>query len=192
MQRDFTSYYSLGFTPPNQEQDGRFRELTVTVGNGQFTVRHPKGYVAKSWRQELGERTAAAAVFGLESNPLDVRLEPGEESREGDRFLVPIMIKIPVGKIQLVHRDQHFNAQLTVLVLVSDSDGGLSQTHRVDLPIKIPDTRILETMGQLAAYPIELRMKKGRKRIAVGVRDHISGTESALSLEIEVGRGVHL
>lgn len=192
MQRDFTSYYSLGFTPPNQEQDGRFRELTVTVGNGQFTVRHPKGYVAKSWRQELGERTAAAAVFGLESNPLDVRLEPGEESREGDRFLVPIMIKIPVGKIQLVHRDQHFNAQLTVLVLVSDSDGGLSQTHRVDLPIKIPDTRILETMGQLAAYPIELRMKEGRKRIAVGVRDHISGTESALSLEIEVGRGVHL
>jgi hypothetical protein len=85
---------------------------------------------------------------------------------------------------------QDFNAQLTVLVLVSDEDGGLSQTHRVDLPIRVPDTRVLEVVEQLAAYRLELRMKKGRKRVAVGVRDHLSGTESAVNLEISVGRGV--
>lgn len=191
MKRDFSHYYSLGFAPPEGGK-GQLRDLTVKVTSGKFAVRHPKGFIDKNWRQELGERTAAAAVYGQESNPLDVRLDPGEESRDGRHFLVPIMIKIPVGQIQLVHEEEHFKAQVTLLVLVSDSEGGLSQTHRVDLPIKIPDTRVLEAMDQLAAYPLELRMKKGRKRIAIGVRDHISGTESAVNLEIEVGRGINL
>jgi VWFA-related protein len=190
MRRDFTNYYSLGFKPPDDKKDGLLRDLTVKVGDGEFTVRHPKGFVAKTWRQQLGERTAAAAVYSLESNPLGVELDPGVESRDGDRYVVPIMIKIPFDQIKLVHMGQDFNAQLTVLVLVSDEDGGLSQTHRVDLPIRVPDTRVLEVVEQLAAYRLELRMKKGRKRVAVGVRDHLSGTESAVNLEISVGRGV--
>jgi hypothetical protein len=189
MQQDFTNYYSLGFEPPEDGADGKLRDLQVKVGNGQFIVRYPRGFVAKSWRQKLGERTAAAAIYAQESNPLGVQVDPGVESPDGNRFLVPLMVKIPFEQIRLIHKDQHFNAQLTVLVLVSDADGGLSETHRVDLPIKIPDTRVLERMNQTAAYPVELRMQKGRKRIAVGVRDHLSGAESAINIELQVGRG---
>lgn len=192
VRRDFTHYYSLGFEPLGDSADQSLRKLTVEVGDGQFIVRHSKGYVVKNWRRNLQERTAAAAVYGLESNPLGVRLDPGEERPDGKRFVVPIMVKIPVERIRLVHEDGHFKAQVTVVALVSDSDGAPSETHRFDLPIEIPDSRVLEVLEQLAAYPINLRMTKGRKRIAVGVHDHLSGTESAVNLEIEVGRGVHL
>jgi hypothetical protein len=119
-----------------------------------------------------------------------VEVDPGVESRDGDRFLVPLMIKIPFERIKLVHRDSHFNAQLTVLLLVSDEAGGLSETHRVDIPVKIPDSRVLEVVEQKAAYPIDLRMKGGHKRIAIGVRDHLAETEAAITLDLEVGRGV--
>jgi VWFA-related protein len=187
--RDFSSYYSLGIAPPTGE-DGLLHDLEVEVLHPGLSVRHAKGYVAKNWRQRLGENAAAAAVYGYERNPLGVEVDPGVESRDGKRFLVPLMIKIPFERIKLVHRDSHFNAQLTVLVLVGDQTGGLSRTHRVDIPIKIPDSRVLEAIEQKAAYPLDLRMEGGRKRIAIGVRDHLAETEAAITLDIDVGRGV--
>ena len=189
MRRDFTNYYSLGFSPPEEEESGRFRDLAVKVRHEGLEVRHSKGYLSKNWRQRLGERATAAAIYDLESNPLDVRVDYGLELRDGDHFIVPIMVKIPFERIQLVHRDGHFNAQLTVLLMVSDRDKGLSETHRFDLPIKIPDTQMLYVINQTAAYPVDLRTNRGHKRIAIGVRDHVAGTEAAVSLELVVGRG---
>ena len=186
--RDFGSFYSLGYQPPRAGEDFRFHRIVVRVRDPQARVRHIKGYRAKSWRQRLGEKTAAAALFAFESNPLDVRLAPGEAIPEGDVFRVPIMVKIPFQQIRLVHQDEHYNAQLTVLVQVSDENDGLSTTRRFDLPIKIPSGRVLEVLPQLAAYPLELIIPKGPHRVAIGIRDHLAQTEATVMYDLVVAQ----
>ena len=99
------------------------------------------------------------------------------------------MVKIPFEQIRLVHQDNHFNAQLTVLVVVGDEKDALSNTRRFDLPIKIPDHRVLEVLPQLAAYPLELVIPRGEKRLAVGVRDHLAQTEATVKYDLVVERG---
>ncbi len=189
MRQDFHNFYSLGYSPPHGGEDGEYHRVRVEVLREGLEVRHVEGYRNKSWRKSLGELTLAAALYGSESNPLGVRVDRGEPVADGKNFVVPIKVKIPFPLIRLVHRDQHFNAQLTLLVLVSDEeDGGLSKTQRFDLPIKIPDARVLEAMVQVATYPIELKMNRGKKRIAVGVHDHISKEMSAVKYDLVLGR----
>ena len=154
-------------------------------------MRHIKGYRQKNWRQRLGEMTTAAALFSVESNPLQVSLAPGEPTRDGDGFRVPVMVKIPFEKMRLVHKDQHFNGNLTVLVMVRNEKDELSGTRRFDLPIRIPDNRVLEVLPQIAAYPFELTVPGGSKRVAVGVRDHLAQTEATVKVDLMVEEGAN-
>lgn len=188
MRQDFQSFYSLGYSPPHGGKDYDFHRVKVKVLRDGLEVRHVEGYRNKNWRKSLGELTLAAALYGAESNPLGVHLDQGEPTPDGKNFVVPIKIKIPFELIRMVHKDQQFNAQLTVLVLVSDEeDGGLSKTRRFDLPIKISDARVLEAMVQVATYPLELKMNRGHKRIAVGVHDHLGKEMSAIKYDIVLG-----
>ena len=184
--RDLGSYYSLGYEPSSDGGDFRFHRLQVKVLRPGARVRYVKGYRAKSWRQSLGEKTTAAALFAVETNDLGVRLAPGEVTPEGDGFRVPIMVKIPFQRMRLVYQDRHYNAQLTVLVVVSDERDGLSRTRRFDLPIKIPAGRVLEVLPQVAAYPLELVIPRGPHRVAIGVRDHLAHTEAAVKYDLVV------
>ena len=46
---------------------------------------------------------------------------------------------------------------------------------------------MLEALSQVATYPLELDMKRGPKRISIGVRDHLANVDSTVNLELEVG-----
>ena len=133
--------------------------------------------------------TAAAALFAVESNPLRIAVAPGEARLEGDGFLVPLMVKIPFEQIRMVHQDQHFNAQLTLLVMVRDEEDALSDPYRFDMPIKIPDSRVLEVLPQMAALPLELFLPGGEKRLAFGVRDHLAQVEATVKYDLRVEPG---
>ncbi|MEM7586952.1 MAG: VWA domain-containing protein [Acidobacteriota bacterium] len=184
--RDLTQFYSLGYRPQSREAEFRPRKLDVTVSVPGAQVRHIKAHRTKSWRQRLGEKTAAAALFAVEKNPLMVRLAPGELTSDGESYRVPVMIKIPFQQIRLVHQDEFFNAQLTVLVQVRGDQDGLSRPRRFDLPIKIPDSRVLEVLPQVAAYPLELLMPQGPHRVAIGIHDHLARTDATLKYDLVV------
>ncbi len=186
VESDFNSYYSLGYSPPPGRDDFRFHNIQVKVSRPGTRVRHIKGYRHKNWRQRLGEMTTAAALFAVESNSLGVRVAPGEIIRDGKGFRVPITVKIPFQQMQLVHKDKHFNANLTVLVMARDEHDKLSDVRRFDLPVRIPDDRVLEVLPQVAAYPLELTVPGGTRRVAVGVRDHLAQTEATVKYDLVV------
>ena len=182
---DFESYYSLGYSPTHRDPDDAFHKIQIKVRREGAFARHVKGIRTKNWRQRLGEMTAAAALYEIESNPFGVRLTTGETRQEGKLFRVPVTVMIPFEQIRLVHQDNHFNAQLTVLIQVTDSeDGGLSETRRFDLPIKVPDDQVLEALTQVATYSLELEMKPGHKRVAIGVHDHLAHTEATTKYDL--------
>ncbi len=189
VESDLTHFYSLGYSPQSRGPDFRPRKLHVEVKVPGARARHFKAHRTKSWRQRLGEKTAAAALFAVEENPLQVRVAPGDFTTDGESYTVPLMVKVPFHQIRLVHQDQHFNAQLTVLVQVRGDQDGLSRPRRFDLPIKIPDHRVLEVLPQVAAYPLELLMLGGPHRVAIGIHDHLAHTDATLMVDLVIEAG---
>ncbi|MEM7357018.1 MAG: hypothetical protein AAF657_39760, partial [Acidobacteriota bacterium] len=203
--RDFTRYYSLGYHHPGKEQNrqatsGKVKsnkvrsskiglsKIVVRVARDDVVVRHGKTYQPRSWRDRLGAMTLASALFEVEDNALGAALDPGEPVLEGDRYRVPIMIRIPFEQIRMVYRDEHYRGQLTALVVVrDDTDGAFSQPQRIDFPIKIPGQRIMEAAQREAGYLLQLDMERGAKRVAIGIRDHLARTEATLHLDLVVG-----
>ena len=110
--RDFNTYYSLGYTPPHFG-DGRYYKLDVKVKNRKdLQVRHREGYRDKSTEARMSDGTLAALNFPFEENPLGVTLEFGQpRQREDGFYLVPVLVRIPLGKLVLVPHEQTEDAQ---------------------------------------------------------------------------------
>ncbi len=188
--QDFSSFYSLGYTPPDRELDTKFHKIKIKVRRDNAKVRHIQGYQDKTWRDRLGDMTAAAALFDLETNPLGIQLQPGELTPQGGgRFQVPIMVQIPFRNIQMLDDGTNSSAKLSLLVVVRNTKGGFSKPKRIDIPISMPTAQFAQVRQQAAAYPLQLEMKKGDERVAIGIRDHIGQTSSCLKLDFDTGGG---
>ena len=183
---DFGYFYSLGYEPLDGKRDAEFHRIKVEVTRPNLKVRHTKGRHRRTWRDRLGDMTAAAAMFAIETNPLGVRLTVGDHVQQGRSTKVPVMVQIPFQNIQMISDGTNYTAQLTVLVTVNDEQDGLSEAQRFDLPIQIPNAQILAARSQAAAYPLELVMQPGSQQVAVAVRDHIAETASVVTLAVEV------
>ena len=188
MVHDFDSFYSLGYTPPHGA-DAEFHQVEVKVRRPDLEVRHLKGYKEKDPMANLQDLTLSALHYDLEDNRLEVRLDPGDQvPSKGGRFLVPVMVKIPFKNLLLLPREQVHSASVSMYVIVrDDKQGGVSSPQRVDLPIEIPNARVLEALSQVATYPLELDMKRGPKRISIGVRDHLANVDATVNLDLLVG-----
>ncbi|MCP4661308.1 MAG: VWA domain-containing protein [bacterium] len=187
---DFTSFYSLGYTTPPSE-GGDFHKIEVKVRGKGLTVRHLSGYRDKSAADELDELALGAAQFGVGDNPLEVSIETGEPAQvKRKKYRVPVTIKIPFRKLVLVPDEGFHRGQLAISVTVMDeTGGGVSPPQQVELPLQVPNDKILEAMGQVITYDLELETKPGNKRISVGVQDQLGKVDSSVSQELTVGEG---
>ena len=50
----------------------------------------------------------------------------------------------------------------------------------------MPNAQVLQLARQAVAYPLQLEIREGKKRITVGVRDRLARIDSTVDLEIEV------
>jgi VWFA-related protein len=190
MAEDFSTFYSLGYNPPHGG-DREYHRIEVRVKDARkrgLTVRHLGGYREKDPLDRLQDLTLSALHYDVESNPLGVEVEPGTpEPAGGDRYRLRAMVKVPFDKILLLPEADAHTARLTLFVVVADERGGVSPFQRVELPIRVPNERILEAMAGAAAYPLELEMRGGRQRVALGVRDQLARIDATLHFEVEVG-----
>ncbi|MCP4661306.1 MAG: VWA domain-containing protein [bacterium] len=190
---DFTSFYSLGYTSPRSES-GDFHKIKVKVKDQGLKVRHLRGYRDKTAGVELGDLALGAVHYGIGSNPLEVSIEAGDPVPSGKRkkLRVPVTIKIPFNKLVLVPDEGFHSGRLSLSVTVRDDEsGGASPPQQIELPIQVPSDKIVEAMGTVVAYSVELEMKRGSKRISVGVHDHFGQVNSTVSLELSVGDEVN-
>ncbi len=187
MIHDFDTFYSLGYSPPHAADD-EFHEIEVRVRREGVKVRHLDGYREKDPLTNLQDLTLSALHYGLEDNPLEARLVPTEQKKvRGDNYHVSLMVQIPFKNLLLLPQEEFHVSQVTVYVIVRDEKGGVSPFRRVDLPVQIPNAKILEALTQVAAYPLQLEMEKGLKRISIGIRDHLSDVDATINLELEIG-----
>lgn len=190
MAADFSTFYSLGYNPPHGG-DGEYHEVEVRVKDAKrrgLTVRHIGGYREKDPLDRLQDLTLSALHYDVASNPLGVQVETSEpEPAGGDRYRLSATVKVPFEKLLLLPHAEVHSGHLTLFVVVGDEAGGVSPFQRVEIPIRIPNERILEAMTGAAVYPLELEVRGGRQRLALGVRDQLAKVDATLHVELDVG-----
>jgi VWFA-related protein len=187
--RDFNTYYSLGYTPTHYG-DGRYYKIEVKVKDRKdLKVRHREGYRDKSTESRMSDGTLAALNFPFEENPLGVSLEFGQpQPRDDGYFLVPVMVRIPIGKLVLVPREQTEDAKVRLFIAAMDSGGGTSDVQQAPVPISIPKGEVATAQGKQYVYSVNLLMRGGDQRVSVGVRDDIAAQASFISRGVNVSR----
>ena len=188
VQKDFDSYYSLGYQPAHSG-DGRYHEIEVRVKRPGARVRHRTGYRDKPLTQRMNDSTMAALVYGEESNRHGLRLQVGDAIRrdEGRHFTVPITVEIPLESVTLVPLGEGYEARVHLYVAALDSDGGTSEVQSVRVPIRIRKEELDRARNQAWGYQMPLLMRSGQHRLAVGIHDDLAGEESFVTRSFVVG-----
>lgn len=186
--RDFEMFYSLGYASPGGG-DGEYHNIKVTTKHKGLKARNRSGYVDKPVVEQVADRTLASLLLDTRQNPLDVRLAFGEPEKRGrNTYILPVIIRIPLRGVLLLPNDATREGRLQIFLALQDESGNLSEIHRFPLPVSLP----LQATGDLAdpeiGYRTNLKVKRGTPKIAVGVWDEISGTESFVSEHVLVGQ----
>ena len=90
-------------------------------------------------------------MLGDPVTDLTVALEVNYFRMAGDRYFVPVSVKIPGGDIELARKGGAETTRLDFIGEVKDSKGMLQSTVRDDIAVKLKG----ETAGQLAAHSLE-------------------------------------
>lgn len=181
---DFGSFYSLGFAAPHAG-DGRRHAIDVRVKRPGLRVRHREGYVDKPLVERVGDRTLSFLHLQMESNPLGARIGFGTPQRDGRRWIVPLLVRVPADGVTLLPEGDARRAQLHFFVAVRDDRGRVSDLSHVPHPVTIPAGEEAPDEGDLG-LGINLEVRPGTWTVAVGVWDEIGGGESYLRETVNV------
>jgi VWFA-related protein len=185
---ELASYYSLAFVPQHIG-DGKYHRLNVVIHREGVRARHRDGYLDVPLSERIDNRTLAAAIHGVEDNPLGISVATGGEiiERDDGTFLVPVIITVPIGQLVLIPSIEEHQGRISIHLAVRDQRGDLSPMVRREYPIAVPNNLLAGALSQSAGFTMRLAVRPGRQRIAVGLRDEVARTESVTLLEVEVG-----
>jgi len=195
METDLSTYYSLGYPSPHRG-DGKYHRVKVEVKREGVRVRYLEGYQDKNSDARMNDQTLASLLLDVGDNPLGIQLEVGKAERggkdggkdEGSKgYLVPLLVKVPLGKLVLLPQQDEHLGRVSIFVAVRDGKGRLSDPQKIDLPVRIPNDKLLEALSQSAGWATRLRLRPGEQKIAVGVRDELGAIASTVNLNVDVG-----
>jgi VWFA-related protein len=186
MRRDLASLYSLGFSF-GERADGSHHRIDVRVKRPGLKVRHRESFRDKTEAERAADRALATLFWNSEDNPLEIDISVGEVTKSnGDLYLVPVRLKIPLFKLGIVTRETGFEGNLRLVVVTRNPEGTLSPVRVVPVPIRIPRKEVLHAMGQYYLYTLTLKLPAGEQRVAVGVRDELQKVASYLGQDLHV------
>jgi hypothetical protein len=157
-------------------------------GRKDLVVRHREGYRDKSTESRMSDGTLAALNFPFEENPLGVTLEFGQPRQRDDGFyLVPVLVRIPIGRLVLIPRDKTEDARVRLFIAALDENGGTSDVQQAPVPISIQKADVTSAQKKQYVYSVTLLMRPGDQRVSIGVRDDVGAQASFLSRGLRVG-----
>lgn len=179
--------YSLAFRPPSAG-DGAYHSIEVKLRRPGVSVRHRAGYRDPGEGLSAATRTLAAAVLGTADNQLGVAAacEP-QEPREDGSFLVPVRLTVPIESLVLLPRGDRHVARISVLSVVRDGAGGLSEVYERAYPIELPNEELVAAVEQPATFVLGMVLRPGAYRIAICVRDDRSLADSTVFVDVTAG-----
>jgi VWFA-related protein len=186
MASDLSSYYSIGYRP-QRPADDREHKVEVKVKRKGLTARYRRWYQDKPLGEAIADRTAATMAFGAEENPLDAALEIGQQTPAGESFVVPLRVKIPLGKLYLEPKGENREGRLRLFVVAS-GEGRVTPVRETRVvKVTVPEKDLADGKAPEYVHEVRITLPKGSYSVGVGVRDEIATTTSYLQGKLEAG-----
>jgi VWFA-related protein len=209
---DFSTFYSLGYNPPTAEAKAAANErkarrakkpkkeeteaaaqpaVQVKVLREDAVVRYAQRLANDDPTDQLRALTLSALYHGLSDNTLAAELvpQPGKK-KDKNTIALEVHVRIPFEKLLLLPQEANHVGRVTLFVAAQDRETQkLSAMRRVELPLQVPNDRLLEILAGKATYPLQLEMSPGLQRLAVGLRDQLGRVSGTVFLELDVQDG---
>jgi VWFA-related protein len=183
---DLGNYYSLGYRPP-RAADGIDHKIEVRVNRKGAIARYRQWYRDKPQVEQVAERTAAAMLYGFEENPLQVRIELGRQVAQGDVWVVPVRLHVPLAKLTLLPRDGARVGHVRFFVVAS-GNGEITPVRSSEAEVRIPEARAAAALSQDYVHEVRMKLKKGAYVLGVGLRDDLAAATSYLRGNVAAGQ----
>ena len=187
---DLSNYYSLGYRAPVANR-GRYHKIEVRLTDPKrgWTLRHREGYRDKSVETEVSDGVRAFLVHGYETNPLDVKLDVGEQGpRDADGFVnVAIRVRVPIERIALLPRQEFHEGRLRLYFSAADPEGRDAPLQELPFELRVPDSSVEAAKQDEMVRVINATMRPGAHKLVVAVRDEITGEQSFVGRWLTVG-----
>lgn len=186
IEKDFTSYYSLGYRSLRSGLD-RPHKLEVKVKRKGLVARARRSYVEKGLETRTVEAVMSGLFFSRDENPLAVGLDVGQAvpSNRG-YFQVPVRIRIPYSRIGMLPDGAKVRGRLTFYFVVMDVSEQKSDLTTQTKQLEMDAKRFEDLQKKDFVYDVTLLMIPGRQRLSFAVRDETTVTTSYLQKAIFV------
>lgn len=186
IEKDYTSYYSLGYRSLRAGAD-RPHKVDVKLKKKGLTVRSRRSYVEKSLETRVSEAVVSALVFPREENPLSIGLHVGTPvPADRQNYFVPIVIRVPYARVTLLPEGQKLRGRVVFYFAVVDAQGKQSDLARQTAVIDIDASRSEAIAKRDFVYDVKLLMIPGGQRLSLAVRDDVTNTISYIQKSIFV------
>jgi VWFA-related protein len=177
-----SNYYSLGYRPPHGE-DGAEHKIDVRLKNGgNYRVHHRTGYSSVPAETQLGRALQSSMSSTMYAVSLPLSLDTGDAEKQKEGLLVPIAIKLPVGKLQFLPAEQGWSAGLDIYASVFDQSGKNVVLRR--FAAKASAASEPDPTGMFI-YKNAVLIKKGETyRIVAAVRDQATDAVGIASRDV--------
>lgn len=176
---DLESYYSIAYRAQSDGGD-RVRSITVKAKNPEYRVRTRTAVVEKSPATQAKE--AVVRRLFVDEGPSDVQFEVREgplQRMSGNRWLLPVLVKIPASQLQFAEERGKHVARAGVLV--ASANGVAEVTPVSENELRIVDPQDIEN-GFVTWSASILGDKRGSK-VSIGVVDRRTGAIGVRTLD---------
>ena len=192
---DFTTFYSLGFSPigPNDENWHRIEVELVRRGGGadvkrreSWTVRHRETFESRSNDRKAAQTAQATLLYNTIDNALGAQVELGslQPSAEADAQL-SIQVSVPLRELVLLpYENGQLASQVSIFVTVKNKAEVPGLVRKLSFRSVVSAQKETEARQQLAHFEVPAHLWKGDRQIAFVVRDDFGATQSTLRFDL--------
>jgi VWFA-related protein len=183
--------YMLGYYPQNDDWDGRFRTIKVSVQRRDVEVRHRRGYYAHPPVMQDAAAARSAIQEALKS-PLDatglaltVRVEPA--SKPGN---LRLSIQLQPGALTLAEKADGWEGSVDLVLGHAMPSGEVLTNLDTTLPVRLTTAERDRQLEQGLTFSQTISVREGAHQVRVVVRDALTGQIGSVAIPMgEIRRG---
>lgn len=186
--RELDSYYLLGYPLPVRGLKPLHTVEVRLVNRPGCHLSYRQRFVERSLPALVEDRVLAALSFDPTENPLGISASMGNAKEGASKtWDLPVRILVPIGKLALLPEGDEMVGRVTAYYVTRGADDRQSAVHQADHRVAVPRGEYGSARGKSWPITATLVVKPGSYRIAVGVREQLTGVAGYATLVVPEG-----
>lgn len=180
-QKDVGSYYIIGYYSTNRQRDGRFRRVRVSLaGRSEAKLDYRSGYFApKDFERfttvDKERQLEESLLLGDPVMDLPLALEVDFFRVGGNRYLVPVSVKIPGSSVSLAHKGANQQTEFDFIGQVRDEKNRLVGSVRDGIKVKLDEAGAAQLERRQFGYDTVFTLPPGTYKLKFLARENLTG-----------------